>query len=218
MEREGRLLRLGELWITDSGWADLRRRAESVLADYHARFPLRQGPPSEELRQRLGLAAEAYSAAVASAVAQGWLSRTGDFVHLPGHQVRFKSGEEDAAVALLARFRGAPYSPPTAKEARADAGAAVVQALVARGELVDVGSDVLFDRVAYDELRRAVDDTLDHQGRITVADLRDRFGTSRKYALALLEHLDRIRVTRREGDAHVRGATAAARPRPEEGA
>ena len=68
----------------------------------------------------------------------------------------------------------------------------------------------MFDRAAYQTLRKAVIDHLQANGEITVADLRDRFATSRKYALALLEHFDKVRVTRRVGDVHVPGAAIGA--------
>jgi selenocysteine-specific elongation factor len=61
----------------------------------------------------------------------------------------------------------------------------------------------LFDAETYADMRRAVTEYLQEQGRITVADVRDLFGTSRKYALALLEDLDRRRVTKRMGDIRV---------------
>lgn len=157
----------------------------------------------EELRERLGLAPEAFAAVLAAAVAAGWLVRDGDTVRLSRHQVRFGADQQARAEALLARFRAAPYTPPSAKEAEALAGAGVVAALVARGDLVAVGGDVLFDRATYDRLVAAVTEHIQAHGAITVAEVRDRFGTSRKYALALLEHLDRIRVTRRVGDNRV---------------
>ena len=63
-------------------------------------------------------------------------------------------------------------------------------------------------RAAYEEMVAAALEAIDAQGSVTVAALRDRFGTSRKYALALLEHLDDERITRRVGDARVRGSRA----------
>ncbi len=210
----GRVKALGSWWVTDTRWAQLRERAEAVLGRYHQRQPLRVGAPAEELRERLALAPEAFAVVVAGAAAEGWLTREGDAIRLTQHAVRFGADQQARASELLARFRAAPYAPPSAPEAEAVAGADVVAALVAQGDLVAVANDVLFSRDAYNALVAGVTEHIQAHGSITVAEVRDRFGTSRKYALGLLEHLDRARVTRRVGDARV----LARGPRPDAGA
>ncbi len=208
LEADGRVKRLGEVWFTDRGWDALRRRAEATVAGYHARHPLRQGMAVEELRQRLGLDGEAFAAFLVQAAAEGWLVRAPRTVALPRHQVRFRPEEQAAAAALLARFRTAPYTPPSAKEARLAVGPEVLAALVERQELMEVSDEVLLSHDAYEQMRQAVLDILASAGQITIADLRDRFKTSRRYAQAFLEHLDRLHVTRRQGDAHVADVTS----------
>ncbi|MCB0216871.1 MAG: selenocysteine-specific translation elongation factor [Chloroflexi bacterium] len=199
----GRALDLGGMWITDRGWARLRRRAEIVLARHHARFPLRAGPPLEELRERLRLAPEAFGPVLARAQAEGWLLRDAETLRLPSHDVALSAEQTAAADRLLARFRADPFKTPSAKEAEEAVGAAVLEALLARGDLVQASPEVLFDRQGFAALEAAVVEHCRAQGQVTVADLRDRFGTSRKYALAILEHFDRLRLTRRVGDVRV---------------
>lgn len=203
LAQAGRARQLGALWFTDRGLARLRARAELSLAAYHRRFPLRAGMPPEELRERLSLAPEAFAALVAEAEAAGWLTRAGDALALPGHAVRFGSDRQPAVQALLERYRQEPYTPPSLKDAEGLVGPDAVAALVAQGELVSVGGDVLFDPAAYAALRAGVEAHIRAQGQVTVADVRNQFHTSRKYALALLEYLDRQRVTRRVGDVRV---------------
>ena len=82
-------------------------------------------------------------------------------------------------------------------------GAPLLEALVKQGSLVQVSPEVLFDRAAYEALRDGVVALIQERGQMTLADLRDRFDTSRKYAQAVLEHFDRQRLTRRVGDARV---------------
>jgi len=201
----GRVRSLGDHWITDAGWRHLGERIGTILRRYHARWPLRLGPPLEELREQAAVTSDAFPPVLTAAVAEGWLVRAGEHVHLPGHAVRFSPAEDAAVADLLARFRADPFRGPSRKEADAAVGPAVVAALIARGDVVQVAPDVLFDAAGYAELRSGVLAHLATHPQITVADLRDRFETSRKYALALLEHLDRLRVTRRVGDARVLG-------------
>ena len=72
---------------------------------------------------------------------------------------------------------------------------------IARGDLVKVSDDVAFGRDAYAAAIDLVREIVATEGSVTVAQLRDRMGGSRRPVLALLEHLDAQRVTRRVGDA-----------------
>lgn len=201
----GRALRLGsrDVWITADGWAALGERARTALAAHHADRPLELGLPSEALRDRLHLAPDAFAAVLEAAAGAGWLARDGAVVRLASHRVAFGPRDQAAVDALLGRFAEAPFAPPSYKEAVEAVGERVLAALVAQGRLVNVGADVVFDAEAFATMRDFVRDHLLAHPSITVADLRDRFTTSRKYALAFMEHLDRIRVTRRVGDARV---------------
>jgi selenocysteine-specific elongation factor len=72
--------------------------------------------------------------------------------------------------------------------------------MVEGGKLMRVSEVIVFAEGSYAELVSGVKDLVRNRGSITVAELRNAFGTSRKYALALLEHLDAVGVTYREGD------------------
>jgi len=82
-------------------------------------------------------------------------------------------------------------------------GADVLAALLERGDLVKVSDSVLFSASAYQEMTQAIVNRLQHDGHITLAQIRDMFSTSRKYAQALIEHLDDQHVTRRIGDRRI---------------
>jgi selenocysteine-specific elongation factor len=79
----------------------------------------------------------------------------------------------------------------------------VVRALAQRGEIVRVSDDIAFTKDSYQAAVAMVREIISAGGSITVAQLRDRMGASRRPVLALLEHLDAQRVTRRVGDARV---------------
>ena len=82
-------------------------------------------------------------------------------------------------------------------------GSELLAALIDQDALVKVGPDVVFTRAPYEEMVLRVVEWLKEHGSITVAQVRDMFGASRKYALALMEHLDERKVTRRVGDERV---------------
>jgi selenocysteine-specific elongation factor len=97
-------------------------------------------------------------------------------------------------------FEQNPFSPPGLKDSQAEAGAEVLNALVEMEELVLIPGDVLFRKPDYDDAVHRIQETLLRKGTITLAEVRDLLQTSRKYAQALLEHLDTIGLTVRDGD------------------
>jgi selenocysteine-specific elongation factor len=102
--------------------------------------------------------------------------------------------------ALLGRFAAAPFSPPSVKEAQAEAGEDVYNALVELGKLVPVSTEVVFRREDYERMVAESAELFARHGTLTAAQVRDHFNTSRRYVLAFLEHLDAAGVTAREGD------------------
>jgi selenocysteine-specific elongation factor len=196
-----------QLVAARSWWSTLAERLSSELSAYHRRFPLRAGMGREALRSGLGLEARAFSAAMARALAEGLVADEGAIVRLPSHTVQLNSEQQQQVDALLARFRRQPYTTPSFKESVAAVGEDVLGVLIARHDLVQVSSDVLFLPETYEELVTRVRTHIRREGSITLAQARDLFKTSRKYAQGLLEHLDETGVTKRVGDERVLRST-----------
>jgi selenocysteine-specific elongation factor len=112
---------------------------------------------------------------------------------------------------LLRQFRENPFIPPGRAEAEALVGGEVLMALIEQGRLVKVGSAaeaVLFLKESYEEAVGKILAYIREHGRITVAEARNALGTTRKYALPLLEHMDERKMTRRLGDERFLGTAA----------
>lgn len=189
--------------MSASGWGRACDQISSFLREYHQRYPLRAGMPREELKSRLGLSPRAFSEAVSRAASQGVLMETEALLSLADHRVVLSPEQQRKTSELLRAFQQNPYSPPTVAESEAIVGADVLAALIEQRRLVKVSDIVLFSAEAYEQMIRAITEHLQREGRITLAQVRDLFNTSRKYAQALLEHLDDRRVTRRVGDERV---------------
>lgn len=206
LQESGQAFDLGGGRIFGAGaWERMVSGVQAILASYHAANPLKPGMPREELRSRLAMSGKGFAAAMDMALAAGSVAGEGVWLWLPDHEVRLSEAQQAQVDALLAQFAANPASPPSVKESLAAVGEDVYQVLLARGDLVAVSSDVVFDASAYNQMVEAVRSHLTTQESITVAQARDMFGTSRKYVLALLEHLDYAGVTRRIGDERVAG-------------
>ncbi len=178
-----------------------------ILSEYHAAYPLRPGMAREELKSRVQgrekWATRLFNELVARAVAEGLLAEEGDILRRPGFRITFTPEQQARADALLAAFRRQPFTPPSFAESAALADGEIISALMYQGLLVRLTEDVLFLKETYDTLVARIVAFIKERGSMTVAQVRDEFNTSRKYALAIMEHLDERRVTRRVGDERV---------------
>ena len=193
------LLRSGKSVFAKNGWDALVRKASIFLKGYHESYPLRKGAPKEELRSRIGSAAAVFPEVLRVLQDNGTVVEDGPAVYLAGHSRKLTESQEQTVQDYLSLLESQPFSPPAEPVPDAE----ILALLVDEGRVVRAGDSVVFAASAY---RRMADSVVEHikaNGPITVGDVRDMFGTSRKYALALLEQLDRERVTRREGDGRV---------------
>ena len=186
-----------------AGWASLLGRLTGELASFHTSQPLRPGMPREALKSRLKLETRLFNEALARAAREGALVESEGLVRLPDHAVRFQPEQQAAVDRLLLQFSRSPTTTPSYKEAVAAVGEDVLLALIETGRLVRLSPEVLLLAETYRELVAWVKDTIGRHGSVNVGQVRDAFDTSRKYALALLEHLDDQRVTKRVGDERV---------------
>jgi selenocysteine-specific elongation factor len=198
------LLRPGQPWLVDRAWMDLRR-AELVqtVRDFHRAQPLLAGVARQELRARLlpdspPFLIEALLSGAAELLVEG------ETVRLRSHRLVLKEDEHNARAAIERAFEEAGLSAPATAEVLARSGVEAARArtlldiLIREKRLVRVSQDLVYHASAIAALRSAMAGK--RQTRFTVAQFKDWTGVSRKYAIPLLEYLDRERVTRREGD------------------
>jgi selenocysteine-specific elongation factor len=185
-------------------WNSWRDRLAHTLRGYHATQPLRPGMAREEGRNRMGITrARLFDAVVASAVAAGAIVDDGATLRLPDFQMTLDPARRARADAYLAAIRAQPYAPPGPHELGLDA--ETLSTLEYLGEITKIADGVYFLPTAWRELVTGTLAIIDRDGTITLGRFRDHFGTSRKYAQAALEQMDRLNYTRRVGDDRVRG-------------
>lgn len=189
--------------ISASGWEKLLDKLVTALRDYHQRHPLRQGMPREGLKSQLRLSTKLLNAVIDRAASESKLVDEEATLRLPEHGVQFSADQERQVQELLAVFERDPYTTPSVADCEALVGAELLNALIQQRRLVQVSEDVLFLEETYEEMIERVVEHIKEKGPITVAQVRDMFAASRKYALALMEHLDERKVTRRVGDERI---------------
>jgi selenocysteine-specific elongation factor len=150
--------------------------------------------PREELRSRLKLVTEAFEDILASAPIQD----DGTTIRHAGHVPTPTPTQQRDIRSLVEQAQRAPYMPPTP-----DLEGELLAFMFEQRLLIRIAPEIAFAPNAYDAMVGWVRTQIDTHGSVTVAQVRDQFGTTRKYALALLEHLDERKITRRVEDVRV---------------
>lgn len=198
---QGGSLRLGDYLVARPWYEKTSARIDLRLRAYQDANPVDAGMPLTALRRDLhindGVLAVVLDELVrtGAAVADSTAVRTADFVpQTVGPQQQ----------RLIDQLRQAGVAPPTMMELNQQHGQALIRAMIRSGELIQVNPFV-FSADFIAGLKEKIADHVTEQGPFTVADFRDLVGTTRKYAVPLLEFLDQAGFTARRGDVRVLG-------------
>lgn len=183
--------------FTSLGWSRLIKKAETIVQGYHRKFTTRQGIPKGELSSKLGLLP--HSPVLEKLFRDGVLIEDRAAVRLSSHQIRLTRDQQSKVDAFLKSLNQSPFAPSTDMTLESD----LLNLLLEQNKVVRVGDGVVFTRDAYDEMVSKILAYARERGKITLAEVRDMFDTSRKYAKALLEYMDEKKITRRVGDGRV---------------
>jgi selenocysteine-specific elongation factor len=172
----------------------------SILEQFHLSNPLKLGMLKEELKSRSELNGTIFMLFIRELVREGAIIERGSKIALGDFAPNLDESQRRKIEQLLQKFEQSPYSPPSIKECISFIGEDLLGYLIESGELVQVSTDVVYRKSDYDEMLRKVRKKLQSDNTISIAEVRDLFGTSRKFSLALMEYLDSIGVTVRHGD------------------
>ncbi len=205
--KNGKLVRIDDALLDGSAVDALKGRVVEAVEEFHKRNPLVGGIGREHLREEQGVPSEIFSTLLDALVRDRKLEIAGDLVRLPGRGVVMKNEEAESKKKIEDAFAAAGLRVPALQEVIAGLKVDKVRAqkivtLLLRDKvLVKVSDELVFHRSALDELRRQILARKVQSPTIDVAGFKQLTGVSRKYAIPLLEYLDRERLTRRVGDA-----------------
>ena len=190
-------LLLGKAIVFSSyGWERFVDKVTQAIEVYHRNYPLRSGMPKEELKSRLQLSAKAFNESLVKLRDENVLVEKGTVLSLPAHRITFSPSEQKLVDVFLHALNQNPYSPVLENIPDSD----ILNALIEQKKIVKVSDTIVFSMVAYTKMVEIIVNHIKLHGKVTVAEVRNIFNTSRKYALALMEYLDEQRITRRVGD------------------
>src|SRR5271165_1801263 len=185
LTKERKLLRFGDVLVTGDAVAKLRAEMKTTVDAFHQANPLVAGISKEELREKIGLRPEVFRGV---------------------EELLVRDDEAESKKQIETAFANAGLKVPLLKDVLASLPVDKVRAekivtlLLRDRVLVKVGDDLVFHREALDGLRQLVVAQKSKTPKMNVVMFKDLIGVTRKYAIPLLEYLDRERVTRRVGD------------------
>jgi selenocysteine-specific elongation factor len=203
------VMRYGAVLISHAAFADASARVTQSLKTFHDANPLVAGMGKEELRDRVKLSAEVFAAVLAKAVEDKKLAVEGELIHLPGRGVVMKDEEAESKQIIEHAFQSAGLKVPLLKDVLANLKVDKVRAqkimtLLLRDKvLIKISDDLVFHHSTLADLRKRITALKSTTPKIDVARFKELTDVSRKYAIPLLEYLDRERVTRRVGDERI---------------
>jgi len=177
-------------------WEHLIKEVTALVQKYHSQFPLRRGMPKVELKSQLRKMPRYFDGILQKLIGEGVLVEEGTTVSLPSHSVRLSPGQQAKVDAFLKEITQNPYYPPADLSLDTE----LLNMLLQEGKVIKLGDGVILSHPAYEEMVKQIMEHIKNQGRITVAEVRDMFQTSRKCAVALMEYLDDQKITRRVGN------------------
>ncbi|HYA22713.1 MAG TPA: selenocysteine-specific translation elongation factor [Terriglobales bacterium] len=199
--------RIGDCLISNTAREQTQEDLVSTVDAFHKQNPLVAGMSREELRGHFRNAShDVFMRVVEDALRARRLELAGELVRLPGRGVTMKDEESESKKIIEDAFSSAGLKVPATKDVLAGlkvdrARAQKIVTLLLRDKvLVKISEDLLFHKDALADLRKRMAAEKAKSARIDVARFKELTGVTRKYAIPLLEYLDREHVTRRVGD------------------
>ncbi|MGE5325555.1 MAG: SelB C-terminal domain-containing protein, partial [Deltaproteobacteria bacterium] len=206
------------LLIHPALWQSLAKQCVEALTAFHAANPLLPGMAKEEARAALAIgygkrreppSGSLFDALLQSLFAQGKVEARGDVLRLTGRDVQLNPEERAATERITRAFAIAGLAVPSAREVLGGLGldsaraTKLLQILLKDKVLVKVADDLVFHAGALAKLKSLIAQQKLNTNRLNVGSFKTLTGLTRKYAIPLLEYLDRERITRREGDERI---------------
>jgi selenocysteine-specific elongation factor len=204
--KSGTVVLSGGVLLAKTAAEHASRNLLSQIEGFHKANPLTPGIAKETLREKVELSADVFNHLIAELSAAKKIQVHGEVISGAGRGLSMNADEERARKTIESAFASAGLKVPLLKEVLAGLSVdrtrsqKIVTLLLREGALVKLGDELVFHRSALEELRKKMAAQKNKAAKIDVGQFKDMTGVSRKYAIPLLEYLDRERITRRVGD------------------
>ncbi|KPK77819.1 MAG: hypothetical protein AMJ89_01715 [candidate division Zixibacteria bacterium SM23_73] len=205
LEKDGKIF-LTENLVTDrEKWKEVLNGIIKEVEKTHQKSPFRIGLKSAELSGKLKADENLLAEAIKYLVRDGKIVQQEAYLRLSSHQPRLSQEQTSLSRKILEKFAAHPLSPPTKEEILDEDSnyEDVLMFLIQGGKLIELKDGILFRKEDFEKIKSKVVDFIKKNGQATVSQLREHLSTTRKYMVPILEKLDQLGVTEREGDKRI---------------
>ncbi len=189
-----------DLFILNSQLEKLIEQVRAYLEQYHTKYPLRFGATIDEFQRSLKLDKSTTNLLLNEFEKRDICKAKCNRYSLSNFSIKLSFEDQNKLNFMNQTIDKSRFSPPGKSELISITGHELFDFLVINGEIIQLSNDVIVRKSEFNEMLAFTKKTLKENGKITVSEFRDAFHNSRKYALAFLEYLDEMKVTKREGD------------------
>ncbi len=201
LERDGQIVLRGEIAANAAHGRNLVARATALINRQHEKHPEKRGLDLTKLRAELNIGSDKlFSSLVLELVANDFV-RHENLIARNSHRPSLPAEISPAAEEIRAALAGKPFDPPSRKDFLQDRHLQqALRFLIEQGEIIELNDEIVLLSDSAEQMRTVVSEFISRHGPATASQLRQKIGTSRRVIIPFLEYLDRVGVTRREGD------------------
>ncbi|MQG46945.1 MAG: selenocysteine-specific translation elongation factor [SAR202 cluster bacterium] len=183
-------------FITQNRLQIMIEKIVGIVNKYHKDNASRPGIPVEECRFSMGLRVGPFQALVKYLELHNYLQIKSANLCYPNYEPTLSKIQLGEAKQFVKDLKNYGYTPPGNIPITQE----ILDFLTLNGEVVKISSDIFYEKNTANELINGIKELAYKDNEITISSVRDKFGTSRKYTLAILEYMDSKNITRRNGD------------------
>jgi selenocysteine-specific elongation factor len=189
--------------VTRSEWELRSQQIFSILRNYHAQYPLRAGISKNELKEKIALDTDRLNKFIEGLTTRNLIGQSLGLISLPDHQVKMSDKVMQDISRVENAFNSDPFSPPPLSELKQSYGLDLINLMIANRYLVVTSEDIAFRKKDFDAMAQGLIELGQKADGFSLGEFRDKYKTSRKFALSFLEYLDKIGATRFNGEKRV---------------
>lgn len=191
--------------IDKARWERLLNQILERVKKEHADKPFTHGLRISDLSSKLQFKEKLISEGVEYLLAAGKLIQKENFLALPEHRPQLAEKQSPLAQKILKKFEENKFSPPTKSELFEENPdyQKILIYLLQQGKLVELREGILYTKEDFEKITQKIKEFISSNGPSTVSQIREHLNITRKYAVPILEKLDELGITRREGDKRV---------------
>ncbi len=209
LEKENKLFKIDNLTVSSDLWNNVLNQITELIQDEHKKHPFKIGIKIADLLSKIKFKQILADKGIEHLLSTNKIKKKDAYLHLPQHQPQLTPEQEEIAKNIADQFVKTPSSPPTKEEFLKEKGVAEVVAFMLQNEeIVELKDGILYRKNDFDKIKKSVVELIRRNGPCTVSQIKDHLKTTRKYAVPILEKLDQLDITRREGDKRVLGPKA----------